>query len=220
MNILMVDVDGVLVRSHPVGWARDLEANLGLSPAVLHAEFFDVHWAEIAVGKASLPARLGPVLERCAPHLTARELMDYWFQHDADLDAAFLAQLEPLRNTGVDLHLATNQEHERAAFLWKTLGLRDHFTAMHYSADVGWAKPDPGFFTAVTARTAHAPADLTLVDDRPDNVAAARQAGWGGLYWDGTRTLAELLAKPGRGVSGLGGGLSGRSPPASGSRRW
>ena len=30
----------------------------------------------------------------------------------------------------------------------------------------------------------------------------------------------ELRAKPGRGVSGLGGGLSGRSPPASGSRRW
>ncbi|MCA3728960.1 MAG: HAD family phosphatase, partial [Phenylobacterium sp.] len=47
MKILMVDVDGVLVRSHPVGWARDLEADLGLSPAVLHAEFFDIHWAEI-----------------------------------------------------------------------------------------------------------------------------------------------------------------------------
>ena len=49
----------------------------------------------------------------------------------------------------------------------------------------------------VAARTAHAPADLTLVDDRPDNVAAARRAGWGGLHWDGTRTLADLLAKGG-----------------------
>ncbi|MCA6335381.1 MAG: hypothetical protein IM664_12340 [Phenylobacterium sp.] len=56
MKILMVDVDGVLVRSHPVGWARDLEADLGLSPAFLHAEFFDIHWAEIAVGRATLPA--------------------------------------------------------------------------------------------------------------------------------------------------------------------
>ena len=197
MKILMVDVDGVLVRSHPVGWARDLLADMGLSPAVLHAEFFDTHWAEIVVGRASLPARLGPMLERCAPHLTARDLMEYWFQRDADVDLAFLAQLEPLRASGVALHLATNQEHERAAFLWKTLGLQDHFTAMHYSADVGWAKPDPGFFTAVTARTALAPADLTLVDDRLENVAAARQAGWGGLHWDGTRSLAELLATEG-----------------------
>jgi putative hydrolase of the HAD superfamily len=193
----MVDVDGVLVRSHPVGWARDLEANLGLSPAVLHAEFLDIHWAEISVGRASLPARLGPVLERCAPHLTARDLMEYWFQRDAEVDLAVLAQLEPLRASGVALHLATNQEHERAAFLWKTFGLQDHFTAMHYSADVGWAKPDPGFFTAVTARTALAPADLTLVDDRLENVAAARQAGWGGLHWDGTRGLADLLAERG-----------------------
>ena len=197
MKILMVDVDGVLIRSPPGGWSRDLQADLGLPQHVLETEFFDIHWAEIAVGRASLPARLGPVLERCAPHLTARELMDYWFQHDADLDAAFLAQLEPLRASGVALHLATNQEHERAAFLWKTLGLEDHFASLHYSADVGWAKPDPGFFTTVVARTGYAPADLTLVDDRPENVAAARQAGWGGLYWDGTGTLADLLAKGG-----------------------
>lgn len=197
MKILMVDVDGVLIRSPPGGWSRDLQADLGLLQHVLETEFFDIHWAEIAVGRASLPARLGPVLERCAPHLTARGLMDYWFQRDAEVDPTFLGQLEPLRASGVALHLATNQEHERAAFLWKTLGLQDHFAAMHYSADVGWAKPDPGFFTTVVARTGYAPADLILVDDRPDNVAAARQAGWGGLYWDGTGTLADLLAKGG-----------------------
>lgn len=195
MKILMVDVDGVLIRSPPGGWSRDLQADLGLPQHVLETEFFDIHWAEIAVGRASLPARLGPVLERCAPHLTARGLMDYWFRRDAEVDSTFLGQLEPLRASGVALHLATNQEHERAAFLWKTLGLQDHFAAMHYSADVGWAKPDPGFFTTVVARTGYAPADLTLVDDRPENVAAARQAGWGGLYWDGTGTLADLLAK-------------------------
>ncbi|MCA6224069.1 MAG: HAD-IA family hydrolase [Phenylobacterium sp.] len=197
MKILMVDVDGVLIRSPPGGWSRDLQADLGLPQHVLETEFFDIHWAEIAVGRASLPARLGPVLERCAPHLTARGLMDYWFRRDAEVDSTFLGQLEPLRASGVALHLATNQEHERAAFLWKTLGLQDHFAAMHYSADVGWAKPDPGFFTTVVARTGYAPADLTLVDDRPENVAAARQAGWGGLYWDGTGTLADLLAKGG-----------------------
>lgn len=197
MKILMVDVDGVLIRSPPGGWSRDLQADLGLPQHVLETEFFDIHWAEIAVGRASLPARLGPVLERCAPHLTARDLMDYWFRRDAEVDPTFLGQLEPLRASGVALHLATNQEHERAAFLWKTLGLQDHFAAMHYSADVGWAKPDPGFFTTVVARTGYAPADLTLVDDRPENVAAARQAGWGGLYWDGTGTLADLLAKGG-----------------------
>ena len=197
MKILMVDVDGVLIRSPPGGWSRDLQADLGLPQHVLETEFFDIHWAEISVGRASLPARLGPVLERCAPHLTARGLMDYWFRRDAEVDPTFLGQLEPLRASGVALHLATNQEHERAAFLWKTLGLQDHFAAMHYSADVGWAKPDPGFFTTVAARTGYAPADLTLVDDRPENVAAARQAGWGGLYWDGTGTLADLLAAGG-----------------------
>lgn len=194
MKVLMVDVDGVLIRTPPGGWSRDLQADLGLPLQVLQSEFFGQHWNDVIVGRARLTDCLGPFLEAHAPHLTASDLMDYWFRRDADLDLDFLAQLEPLREAGVALHLATNQEHERAAFLWKALGMQNRFTRLHYSADLGSAKPEPGFFAAVISRTGFDPSDITLVDDRPDNIAAARQAGWGGLHWDGSLTLAELIA--------------------------
>lgn len=190
---LMVDVDGVVIRPRPGGWAVDLEADLGLSAAALQEQFFKPHWPDVMVGRAGLHERLGPVLAQIAPHLSSRALADYWFAKDAILDEALLADLAELRAQGVPLHLATVQEHERAAYLWDTLRLRDRFDAMHYAADLGARKPEPGFYAAVEARTGLAPADLVLLDDALANVEAAREAGWGGVHWTGERRLAEVL---------------------------
>jgi len=191
---LMVDVDGVVITPRPGGWAADMERDLGVSVATLQAHFFRPHWDDIANGRARLHDRLAPVLARHAPHLTSQALAAYWFEKDAQLDESLLADLALLRANGVQLHLATVQEHERAAYLWETLGFRDRFDAIHYSADVGCGKPDPAFFAAVEARTGFSPAELALIDDRSVNVDAARAAGWDGILWDGTQRLADLLS--------------------------
>lgn len=160
----------------------------------MQTHFFGPHWPDIVLGRAGLHERLGPVLAQHAPHLTSQILTDYWFRKDAILDQALLDDLAALRTGGMRLHLATVQEHERAAYLWNDLNLRDRFDAMHYAADLGCAKPDPRFFAAIEARTGYVPAQLALLDDRIDNVAAAQAAGWRGLLWDGTRALSEVLA--------------------------
>lgn len=193
MKALMVDVDGVVIVPRPDGWAVDIEADLGIPAATLQAHFFAPHWEEVVTGRATLHERLAPVLAQHAPHLTSRAVADYWFAKDAQLDETLLTDLADLRANGVALHLATVQEHERAAHLWDVLRLRDRFDAIHYSAALGCGKPDPAFFTAVEARTGFAPAELTLIDDKPANVEAARAAGWGGVLWDGTRRLADVL---------------------------
>jgi len=149
----MVDVDGVIIVPCPDGWAVDLEADLGITREVLQTHFFKPHWNDVVLGRAALHERLGPVLAEHAPHLTSHQLTTYWFEKDAQLDKALLSDLATLRATGVQLHLATIQEHERAAYLWSTLGLRDHFDAMHYAADIGWKKTDPEFYAVVEART-------------------------------------------------------------------
>ncbi|MFL5298184.1 MAG: HAD-IA family hydrolase [Phenylobacterium sp.] len=191
----MVDVDGVVVASPPGGWAATMEADLGLPVAVLQEHFFARHWDDVALGRAGLHERLAPVLERHAPHLSCERLTAYWFAKDANLDHQLLADLAALRATGVELHLATVQEHLRADYLWTTLAFRDRFDAMHYAADLGAKKPDPAFFARIAERTGFRPAEMTLLDDRPDNVEAARAAGWGGLHWTGRERLADLLGR-------------------------
>jgi len=193
LRALMVDVDGVIITPRPGGWAVDLERDLGISAAVLQAQFFQPHWEDISLGRAALHDRLGPVLAEHAPHLTSPALAAYWFDKDAQLNEPLLADLAALRAAGVQLHLATIQEHERASYLWNTLRLRERFDAMHYAADLGLKKSDPAFYPAVEARAGFAAHELALLDDTLANIEVARAAGWGGLHWTGERPLAELL---------------------------
>jgi putative hydrolase of the HAD superfamily len=191
---LMVDVDGVLITPRLGGWAADMQADLGFSRADLADHFFAVHWEDVCLGKAGLHERLGPVLARIAPHLTSQQLAAYWFAKDAVLDYQLLDDLALVRARGVQVHLATVQEHERAAYLWNRLGFRGQFDAMHYAADIGAKKTDPAFYAAVEARTGFAGDQLLLIDDTPANIEAARAAGWRALPWTGASRLPDLLA--------------------------
>jgi putative hydrolase of the HAD superfamily len=145
----MLDVDGVVVR-HPDGrpWTTGLQTELGIDPALLASEFFDVHFDEVLLGHADLIERLDRVLPTLGA-VTANELVAYWFSQDSTLDEQLLADLGAARSQGLQLHLATLQEHRRARFLWEQLGLREHFDAMHYSAALSATKSDPRFYSAV-----------------------------------------------------------------------
>lgn len=194
MKALMVDVDGVVVvHPEPGGWATHLERDLGLSKAALQAAFFAPHFDDVIHGRAALRERLAPVLEEIAPHLTCDELCAYWFREDAHLDHGLLDQLAQQRAAGVAVHLATVQEHERAAYLWNQMGLKDRFDAIHYAAELGHAKPAPEFYAAIEARTGYAPADIFFIDDKAANVEAARARGWRAAVWTGRDRLADLI---------------------------
>jgi putative hydrolase of the HAD superfamily len=191
----MVDVDGVVVRPLFPGWRWDysLEDDLGIRRGDLARVFFDPFWSEIIVGKAALEPRLETALSQLTPRVAVDRFLDYWLAKDANLDRSLLADLASLRGAGLQLHLVTNQEHRRARHLWTTLGLKDRFDAMHHSADLGLAKPDPRFFHAVRARTGLSADELLLIDDAPANVAAAGAAGWQALLWTQETSLPALL---------------------------
>lgn len=200
LKAIMVDVDGVIfVHPNPDGWSANLEADLGLSPARLSERFFAPHWNEIITGRADLHERLGKVLGEIAPHLTSQTLVDYWFANDGHMDCVLLDDLAAIRAGGVALHLATVQEHERARYLWDALELSDRFDAMHYAADLGVAKPHDAFFAAIEARTGFAPQEMFFIDDKTENIEAARRRGWRAAIWSGDRRLAEVLAEAGYG---------------------
>jgi putative hydrolase of the HAD superfamily len=194
LKALMVDVDGVIVRHPRQGrrWDERLEADLGIKPDDLQQRFFAPYFRDIVLGRAALEDRLALVLPALAPHVSPQQLMTYWFEQDAHLDPVLL-DLADRRAGGLQLHLATVQEHRRAAYLWDDLGLKHQFDGLHHSAAVGAKKPDLAYFRAVETRTGFAPHEVLLIDDSPANVEAARAAGWGGVLWTGEARLAELL---------------------------
>jgi putative hydrolase of the HAD superfamily len=195
IKAIMVDVDGVLlVHPDAKGWSVDLERDLGLSGSKLQSFFFDLHWDDVIHGRASLRERLDPVLQEIAPHVSCDELIDYWFRNDAHVNQALLAELGSIRREGIAVHLATVQEHERARYLWEVLDFRSRFDGMHYAAELGCAKPDPLFYKRVELRTGFKPEDIFFIDDRPANVAAAHECGWGAALWKRDVALKSLIS--------------------------
>lgn len=192
--MIMVDVDGVLVvRPDGVGWDEHLERDLGVSPVDLHRQFFAVHWDDVVRGLDSLRERLTPVLNTLAPNVTCDQLIDYWFSHDAHVDRDLLGQLSELRQQGLPIHLATVQEHERARYLWETIGLRHHFDGMHYSAELGYVKPELAFYRRIEDRIACSSSQIFFIDDRAENADGARSAGWNSTLWTPKAKLAKLI---------------------------
>lgn len=197
MKVLMVDVDGVVVRGRPADGLPPLtylERDLGLPTALLQREFFALHWSEIVTGKEALMPRLESVLARIAPQLSAETLRSYWFENDSRLDHVLLEALAARRARGVSIFLATNQEHMRAKYLMEERGLAAHVDGILYSAALGCRKPSQEFYRLANEHAGVAAEDIVFIDDIRENVEAARAFGWNAVEWDGEIGLDEALA--------------------------
>jgi len=197
-KVLMMDVDGVLVSGRPSDGRHlfaELEADLGLSPDRLRQTFFTPFWEAIVTGREGLTERLTPVLAEIAPKVSAERLIAYWFENDSRVDQAVLSAVKRYRDRGLPVFLATNQEHLRADYLMRQVGLGAHVDGIIYSAALGHRKPSAEFFERAAAIAAAAPEDIVLVDDTLANVEAARQADWSAVHWTGNGSLDEELAR-------------------------
>ncbi|MBZ6076224.1 HAD-IA family hydrolase [Microvirga puerhi] len=197
---VMVDVDGVLIRGRSDGrhWSATLEADLGLSPECLHREFFEKYWDDVIVGRVLLADALAPVLRHIAPDLSVEQLISYWFENDSYLDRALLEDLGDVRAAGIAVYLATNQEHMRADYLLREVGLAAHVDGIFYSAQLGVRKPQPAFYEAAATRAGLASSSaILLIDDTLENVRAAQAIGWRGLHWTDKGCVFEALQVPG-----------------------
>lgn len=197
MKILMVDVDGVLVHGRPsdgLPLFTYLERDLGLRLDMLQEAFFKTCWREIVTGREALEPRLAEVLGEIAPGLSARTLIDYWFENDSRLDHVLLNDLAALRSEGTHMFLATNQEHMRAAYLMDEIGLSARFDGIFYSAALGHQKPAVEFFRLATERVGIAANEIGFIDDIQANIEAARQFGWKAMQWTPDTKLRDAIA--------------------------
>ena len=70
---------------------------------------------------------------------------------------------------------------------------RRHFDRVYVSARIGATKPDRRIYDHATADLGVEPGEIAFVDDRPENVAGALEAGWRAHLWvDDADTRAWL----------------------------
>ncbi len=192
---VLFDADGVL-QELPGGWRARVRPYLGERAE----EFLELTWREEgpclegAVDYLPLLARHLELFGVTVP--AERFFYDVWC--DLRVDERSVALVRALRARGLGVHLATNQEMHRTAYMRDTLGYDRLFELSFYSWQVGHAKPSPRFFETVLERLDASGAEVLFIDDTAENVDAARRAGlhaehWS-LEWGHERLVAALGA--------------------------
>lgn len=205
---IFFDVDGVLIDGWQSGpavanqWDATLEQDFGIDRQAFQTRFFKSSSGSAgspmqacAMGQRDLKEALAETLPALGYDGSVEAFVDYWFEKDSKINRTVLGVVERLaRHPHVELYLATDQEHYRAAYLWDALGFKAFFKDIFYSAKLGHLKHQPAFFAAVDALVGIEPGDEPLFfDDHQENVEQARGAGWDACLFERPQ---DLIAHP------------------------
>ena len=198
ISTVLFDADGVLQRTTP-GWRESILSHLG-SRAEAEGDNFlyemFVTEAPTMTGTTDFGDSLQLLLDRYGIEATVDEVLEPSTR--IETDPGMLAAVGELRAAGIRCCLATNQQTRRAAHMQEHLAYQQIFDEQFYSCELGLAKPDPAYFTEICSRLGVDPATVLFVDDREDNVEAARTVGLHAEVFprDAGRTVLEELLRP------------------------
>ena len=194
---VLFDADGVL-QHIPGGWYAAMEPYLGDRAR----EFLHRTWKEelpMLAGQGDyLPVLAAALAEYGVPDPVQDVYADVW--HRIEVIGESVELVRALRANGYGVHLATNQERYRAAYMRTVLGYDALFDVSCYSCDLGVAKPAQAFFAEAARRIGAERSAVLFVDDSEQNVDGARAAGLAAELWSfeaGHDALAALLASHG-----------------------
>lgn len=194
---VLFDADGVL-QHVPDGWFAPLEPLLGERAEAFVLRVWELEHPMMR-GEGDFVDVLQQVLDEHGSSRTPAEVQAAAW-HDIALVEESIDLVHAVRAAGYGVHLASNQERHRAAYMRATLGFDELFDVSCYSYDLGHAKPSPSYFEAAVERIGIAPQEALFIDDRADNVASARSVGLAGVHWHhelGHAALREQLAAHG-----------------------
>lgn len=112
------------------------------------------------------------------------------------MDEQVIALVRQLRRH-YRLGLISNATSELVAPLLVKYHLRELFTAVVLSAEVGMVKPEPGIFTYTLQALEVPPSQAVFIDDRPLNAQAAHQLGIESITFTTSQSLQQRLQELG-----------------------
>ncbi|WP_326570733.1 HAD family phosphatase [Actinacidiphila glaucinigra] len=198
-STVLFDLFGVIACRQSAEGRERLE-RLVLAPGVPATRFWDAYWGlrppydrgELT-GSAywgGVAAALGTRFDsRRAETLIAADV-DSW----SAVDPPMVALVEELASQGCRIGLLSNIPEELAAHYEARHAWLRHFQVRALSCRTGQAKPDPAAYHWCRDALREDPARILFVDDRPENIHAARAAGMRGhLFTTPARFRRHLL---------------------------
>ncbi|MGZ5418253.1 MAG: HAD family hydrolase [Nocardioides sp.] len=195
VRAVLWDADGVL-QHLPAGWEASMRPVVGHLVDDVEAFLQEAFAAErpALTGHARWVEVLPRLLEKWGIADSYDDALRVWLTIEPVAETREL--VASLRASGVRCFLATNQDEHRGRHMHENLGYAELFDDTFYSFELGVAKPDPAYFSAILSRLALPAGEVLFVDDSAANVESAQGVGLRAEQWhvdEGIDALRERL---------------------------
>jgi len=196
IKAIIFDVDGVILNSKNANgrylWSSNISQDLGMKSEhfrILHS----LEWNHVTRGHKDTIAHLEEIFKHptfVPLRLTPEKYIEYWLKRDNFVNHEVLAIAQKMV---LPKYIGTNQDKFRTAHIKQLVGT--HFDGCFASYEIGFIKPEQGFYAHIERHLDLAPEELLLIDDTKANVTAAQQRGWQGYHFIGDVNLLALFVQ-------------------------
>jgi putative hydrolase of the HAD superfamily len=192
MKTFVFDADGVICIGRSFSVSLEQEHHI---PRERLVPFFTGPFRECVLGRRDLKEVVASYAVEWGWPGSVEDLLAFWFQREHVISMEAIECLRSLRKKGHVCVLGTNQEKYRTNYLRHEMRLAAEFDQVFASCELGVAKPSAEFFSKIQEHLKVPAEGLYLVDDSERNVAAAKVAGWRGIWYRGLRDIAAIEGK-------------------------
>lgn len=192
INTILIDLDGVIIHrkqffSELLAQRLDLDLENDVAP------FFKGEFKECMTGIKNLKDVLPPWLTKWRWEGDLDSFLTFWFESEKEIDETVLAYLDTLRESGISVYLATDNEINRLNYVLDDLSLRQHFDGIFGSALIGSKKDSPEFWNEVLSSLKVPASEILFIDDDPKNTEIATELGINTLTYNQELNLSSEL---------------------------
>lgn len=113
-----------------------------------------------------------------------------------NIDQKMVSLVQELKKRGIKVGMLSNID-ERMGRLIRTWGWYDPFEPCLLSYELGMEKPDLKIYEILIQRVGMPPQEIVFIDDRSENIVAAKEAGIDGILFESEGQLRSELSKRG-----------------------
>ena len=195
---IIFDMGGVLIQFDRSYFIRKLGVAAGDETMLLNEVFRSLEWAQLDRGSITETDGIASMCERLPQrlHQAAADLVTKWDQPIIPMPG-MLELVETLKHEGYGVYLLSNATLRQREY-WPRVTASHFFDGTLISADVKLVKPQPEIYTLLCEKFGLTAAECFMVDDVPQNIEGAVEAGMSGFVFNEDVTaLRNALKKAG-----------------------
>ena len=192
LKVVLLDLDGIVIRPR-FKYFSDKYSEEYKIPLSEITPFFKNEYKKAARGEISIRDILPEYLKKWGWTKSFNEFLDYWFHGERTLDVNVLEIIKKLREKGVKVFLASDNEKERANYIMNDLELKDVFDGAFFSYQLGHTKSEPEFFQKILKDLKLKAKDVEYWDDDQKNVDVAKSVGINARLYDSFESFMKHL---------------------------